>query len=335
MKKSFLVIQTAFIGDVILGTCVVEKLHRFFPDAHIDVLVRKGNESLFEAHPFVHEVMVWDKRTDKLKNLFAIIKKVREKRYQHVVNLHRFASSGFICMFSKAEDISGFDKNPLSFFFTRKQKHIITEKPGKQFFHEVQRDLQLVEYLTDESFQAPKLYPSREQFKKISVYTTDEFITVSPASVWFTKQTPESVWIDLLNRIDTKVYLLGGPGDITLCERIAKGSKHTQVEVLAGKLSLLESAALMSKARMNFTNDSAPMHLCSAMNAPVTAVYCSTIPEFGFGPLSDTSFIVQNRESLTCKPCGLHGYKACPQRHFSCAQIPIEELVESAQHKAS
>jgi len=69
---------------------------------------------------------------------------------------------------------------------------------------------------------------------------------------------------------------------------------------------------------MNFCNDSAPMHLASSVNAPVTVIYCSTLPEFGFGPLSDRSFIIETREELRCRPCGLHGHKACPLGHHNC-----------------
>jgi len=84
----------------------------------------------------------------------------------------------------------------------------------------------------------------------------------------------------------------------------------------------------MRNAMMNYVNDSAPMHFASAMNAPVTAVYCSTFPEFGFGPLSDIRHIVQIEEPLYCRPCGLHGYAACPQKHFRCAlDIRTEQLV--------
>jgi heptosyltransferase-2 len=75
----------------------------------------------------------------------------------------------------------------------------------------------------------------------------------------------------------------------------------------------------MKDAAMNYVNDSAPMHFASAVNAPVTAVYCSTIPSFGFGPLSDIKYIVEIKEPLDCRPCGLHGYKACPRGHFHCA----------------
>jgi heptosyltransferase-2 len=95
---------------------------------------------------------------------------------------------------------------------------------------------------------------------------------------------------------------------------------------LCGKLNLLQSAALMQNAEMNFVNDSAPLHIASAMNAPVTAIYCSTVPEFGFGPLSDHFKILQV-EKLSCKPCGLHGYKSCPKGHFKCGEIDLSSVV--------
>jgi len=78
---------------------------------------------------------------------------------------------------------------------------------------------------------------------------------------------------------------------------------------------------------MNYVNDSAPLHLASAMDAPVTAFFCSTVPAFGFTPLSDRSAIAQIDYELDCRPCGLHGYKACPKGHFKCAHdIRIEHV---------
>ncbi|MGI8892031.1 MAG: glycosyltransferase family 9 protein [Bacteroidia bacterium] len=74
--------------------------------------------------------------------------------------------------------------------------------------------------------------------------------------------------------------------------------------------------------------NSAPLHIASAMNAPVMAVFCSTIPEFGFGPLSFNSTVVQTKLHLECKPCGLHGYRKCPLDHFLCAKsIEVEQLL--------
>jgi heptosyltransferase-2 len=140
--------------------------------------------------------------------------------------------------------------------------------------------------------------------------------------VWFTKQWPEHKWVELIQLLpeDTQVYLTGGPDDAHLCERIAEKAGRIRVTNVCGKLSLLESASLMKDAEMNYVNDSAPMHLCSSVNAPVTAIYCSTVPSFGFGPISSRAHIVETRVKLDCRPCGLHGFNACPKGHFKCAE---------------
>jgi heptosyltransferase-2 len=95
---------------------------------------------------------------------------------------------------------------------------------------------------------------------------------------------------------------------------------------MAGRLTFLESAALMRRATMNYVNDSAPLHIASAVDAPVTAVFCSTLPAFGFGPLSPSARVVQV-EGLSCRPCGVHGRRSCPEGHFACAQIPPERIL--------
>lgn len=158
----FLIIQTSFAGDVILATSIIEKLHQKFPAAKIDFLLKKGNESLFENHPFLNQVIIWDKKQNKLGNLFKIISKVRSNNYDYVINLHRFASSGLITALSGAKGKFGFDKNPFSFLFTKKVKHEIGN--GK---HEIERNQKLIEDLTDNHPAKPRLYPSQADFSTI------------------------------------------------------------------------------------------------------------------------------------------------------------------------
>ena len=131
---------------------------------------------------------------------------------------------------------------------------------------------------------------------------------------------PAKNWIDLINAVPTNysIYLMGAPNETALCEEILSGSSRGDVFNIAGQLNLLEAAALIKGAHLNYVNDSAPMHLASATGAPVAAIYCSTIPAFGYGPLSSVQFIVESPEHLPCKPCGLHGKKACPLGHFNC-----------------
>ena len=352
--QKFLIIQTAFIGDVVLATPLIEKLHAFFPEAKIDFLLRKGNETLLLNHPFLHEVLVWDKQKQKQQNLFRLIHRIRKNRYDKLINLQRFAATGLLTAFSGAKETIGFDKNPFSFLFSKKIPHIVGEGVN---LHETERNLELIRHFTDSSYVPPALYPSGKDFDFIKDFVSGKFITVSPASVWFTKQYPAEQWVSFIRNIPLgyRVLLLGGPGDVRVCESIRKSAEQEwindgesrvaaeadqaagspgqmeenavqkksgagQIEILAGKLTFLQSAALMKAAAMNYVNDSAPLHFASAVNAPVTAVYCSTVPEFGFGPLSDIRFIVQHTEPLYCRPCGLHGYKACPEGHFRCAR---------------
>lgn len=326
--KKILIIQTASIGDVILATAVLEKVHRCHPDMQIDLLVKDGNQGLFSEHPFVHELFVWVKKEHKYKNLFALISQIRMQRYDVVVNLQRFASSGLLTVFSGAKIKLGFEKNPLSLFFTKRFKHQISSQKGSP--HELDRNQQLISSITDEVSAATRLYPTQQNYASTSGYKAIEYICIAPSSLWFTKQFPEERWVQLIKLLpsDLQVYLLGANNDAEMCNRIIASAERHRMMNLCGTMSLLDSAALMKDARMNFVNDSAPLHLACAVDAPVTAVFCSTVPEFGFGPRTQKSRVVELREKLSCRPCGLHGHKSCPEGHFKCANlIDLNELL--------
>ncbi|MEP7262864.1 MAG: glycosyltransferase family 9 protein [Bacteroidota bacterium] len=326
-----LLIQTAFLGDVILATSLVEKLHHFYPESSIDFLLRKGNEQVLENHPFIEEVLIWDKKNNKYRNLFSLISRIRNKKYDYIINLQRFAASGLVTVAGNAKHTIGYDKNPFSVFFEKKIHHEINATGNK---HEVERNIMLVESITDNKPVRPKLYPSTTDFDKVANFKTGDYICIAPASVWFTKQFPKEKWVELIRHLSFKkksnIYLLGSPADRKLCDEIILDADVAAAKNLAGDLSILQTAALMKDASMNYVNDSAPLHIASAMNAPVTAIYCSTVPAFGFGPLSDNSSIVETKVKLDCRPCGLHGYASCPEGHFKCAlTIDIEEVVGS------
>lgn len=292
---------------------MLETLHLAYPSALLSILVRQGNESVYAEHPYLKEVLVWNKQEGKLKNLLNLLKTIRRKKYSIVINCHRYASSGFLTAFSKAKHTAGFKENPWSFLFNYTVRHKIGD--GR---HEIERYHQLIEDLVPLKISKPKLYPSQADEAYVATFKTNNYVCLAPASVWFTKQLPQEKWIELGQQLKNKrLYLLGAPSDKPLCEAIAAALPQQDVNVLAGQLTLLQSCALMRTADMNFVNDSAPLHLASAVNAPVTAFFCSTVKEFGFTPLSDRQFVIEVAH-LDCRPCGLHGFKQCPQGHFKC-----------------
>lgn len=319
--KRFLIIQTAFLGDVILATPIAMELRRLYPDACIDFLVRKGNEGILQNHQCISQVFTFNKKQRKLAEIRRLVRQFRKEGYDEIINLHRFGSSGIITFLSRAKRKAGFDKNPFSFCYHHKIKHEIGSGT-----HEVERNLQLITEHGALKMVRPAVYPGEPDYAAIESFIAAPFYCLAPASIWFTKQLPEEKWIALARQLKTKgtVYFVGGPLDGELCERLRLAAGLPGSSNLAGKLSLLGSCALFSKATRCYVNDSGPMHMASAVNAPTTAFFCSTIPGFGFGPLAEDSEIRELREPLYCRPCGLHGYKACPEGHFKCGNISVD-----------
>jgi heptosyltransferase-2 len=330
MAQKILVIQTAFIGDVVLATALLESLHQENPEAAISILVRKGNEALFDAHPFIDHVLVWDKKQNKYGNWLQLLFTIRKIQFDAVINVQRYAATGLWTVLSDAKIKIGFDKNPFAFLFT----NIIPHQSVGNGLHETERNHALLTPLGKFLNAKPALYPSSQDFKAVEGYQSAPYLCMAPASVWYTKQFPMHQWIQLLNSIpfEGSIYLLGGPADKFLNDQIVQAVQKKNIINMAGRLSFLASAALQKGAVLNYVNDSAPMHFASAVNAPVAAIYCSTVPDFGYGPLSDRSFIIETEQALPCRPCGLHGKKKCPLKHFNCAEtIRLEQIYEPLQ----
>ncbi|MCB0430447.1 MAG: glycosyltransferase family 9 protein [Flavobacteriales bacterium] len=294
----------------------------------IDMVVRKGNEGLLEEHPFIRKVYVWDKKQAKFRSLARTIREIRKTRYDRVINLQRFLSSGIMTLRARTDSRAGFDKNPLSFTFSTRIHHVIGD--GR---HETERNHALISDLTGPEVSKPKLYINEEHLQEVAPLKKHPYLCMAPASVWFTKQLPAEQWIRLIRACNPKtiIYMLGAPSDAALCDEIIRKSGHNNLVNMAGKLSFLGSAALMHDAEMNYVNDSAPLHLASAVNARVTSFFCSTTPRFGFGPLSTYSIIAEATPQPECKPCGLHGLGKCPKKHFRCAlDIPVAQFAFTA-----
>jgi len=153
-----LIIQTASLGDVVLSTSLVETLHARFPGCKIDFLLKKGFEGLFKGHPFINEILIWDKTHHKYNNLLKVIQKVRTNHYDLVINVQRHFSSGLVTVLSGAPYRSGFTKNPLSFGFTHKSIHLISYKGPNE--HELIRNQRLFSHFAKSIPSNPKLYPS-------------------------------------------------------------------------------------------------------------------------------------------------------------------------------
>ena len=258
--QRFLIIQTAFIGDVILCTPIISELKRCYPDAKIDVVLRKGNEQLLENHPAVNQLFTWDKKAGKYRSLINVVRSFRSYKYDEVINLQRYYSAAIMCLFSRSNDKVGFNKNKLNFIYSRLVEHTIGDGT-----HEVERNLKTISHHNGAAQKTrPSIYPSDADKQTVQSILKDgkPYFCMAPASVWETKKLPFSKWVELIaNKCKYGyVYLLGGPQDKELCEKLKNKVPAKNIVNTCGHLTLLQSASLMQHAKMNYVNDSEQLH---------------------------------------------------------------------------
>jgi len=148
-----------------------------------------------------------------------------------------------------------------------------------------------------------------------------------------TKRLPTSRIIDLCERINQPVILLGGKEDSAVGEEIAaffqveereaksleEMGKRTVIFNACGKFTLGQSAFLLKNARAVFTHDTGLMHIAAAFRKKIYSIWGNTVPEFGMYPYR-TNFVIYEKKGLSCRPCSKIGHAACPKGHFKCME---------------
>jgi lipopolysaccharide heptosyltransferase II len=159
-------------------------------------------------------------------------------------------------------------------------------------------------------------------------------IGVNPGSVWPTKRWWMEGFAEFIRlvkaKLDGQVLLFGGPEDVEIVERLYQRCGGAAVN-LAGKFSLRQLPAAISRCQAFVTNDSGPMHIAVARKVPTVAIFCATTPELGFYPYSDNAIVIQKQ--LACRPCTSHGGRRCPLVHEQCIRQIRPQTVLTAVEK--
>ncbi len=328
-NKNILVIQTAFLGDVILSTPIVRELSKIFRYSRIDVLTRPETQLIFKYNPHVNRTLVFDKKSKRVKfaSFVELVKLFKEIKYDIAFSIQSSFTSAMLMKLGKIPVRVGFDR----------QKFLTHPVPYDHNVHMRRRTLDLLHPFSDENFdsQTEIYWSGREAEKARQIFDVisshSKFVIgIAPGSVWPTKQWPKEYYISLaqmLKKKDISLVFIGGKAEKKLChEIIAKSRAHGFN--LAGDLNVLESAALIDKLDLMVTNDSAPLHIANAVKTDVLAIFGPTVKEFGFYPYRENDRMLE--VPLYCRPCGKHGGKRCPEKHFRCMRLVRPEMVFNA-----
>ncbi len=331
-----LLVQTGFIGDVILSTAVIDNLHSIYPKAEIHLLTTPVAAPLLEPHSLIKKVIPFDKRgkDSGVRGLLRMARRLRAERYSIAFSLHKSSRTAVLLSLSRIPIRYGFSEAALPRLYSQTVARADQE-------HEVLRNLAILRNVgrqPDMVTQRLRLdIPQRviDQVKnQFFSDTPGRTIAVAPGSVWATKRWTTEGFAAVCRGLiadGSQVILIGGPEDVAIAEEIETLAEF-QIKNLVGKTSLIESAAIISQSDLLLSNDSAPLHIASACDTPVVAIFCATVPGFGFGPWG-VPFQIAEVEGLHCRPCGRHGGQHCPTGTHACQRELSPVSVLSAVRK--
>ncbi|MES2306957.1 MAG: glycosyltransferase family 9 protein [Gemmatimonadota bacterium] len=323
MTERTLVIQTAFLGDVILTTPLLTALAAEF--GPVDVVTTPGAAALLESHPAVRKVVQHDKHRSErgIRGVLRLARRLRAEGYARAYLPHRSWRSGLAAQLAGIPERIGFDSAPAHWTYTR----TVHRDPN---LHEVPRLLALAgapdEFAVSLGISYADDAAAAAWLDLAGV--PKEFVALAPGSIWGTKRWGK--FPELAAELDIFVVTVGGPEDRALGDTVVAAARSGGINA-AGALPLRVSAALLGRARALVSNDSAPMHMAQAVGTPVVALFGPTIPAFGFAPRGPDDVVLEVID-LNCRPCSSHGPKVCPLGHHHCmTRLDVLRVLEALQ----
>ncbi len=330
---NILVIQTAFVGDLVLSTPLFEAARTRLGAGRIGAVVRPDTANLLRNNPHVDAIFVYDKQGAQKGplELLRLARRLRDAAYDAALIPHRSLRSALLSFLAGIPVRVGFDRSA--------GRLLLTDQVTYRSVHEVDRNLSLLSsWERDTDGILPALYPDDEDRMRVDalmrqsdVAPSEPLCGISPGSVWATKRWLPGRYAALIRRLAEEYgyrsVLFGSSGDRPLCDEIAAESGVDPLNA-AGALTLLQSAALAARCSAVVSNDTGMGHVAAAMNVPVVAVFGPTVPAFGFVPHGPGHQVVET--PLDCRPCSSHGGNRCPIGTHDCMRgIAVERVIEA------
>ncbi len=322
--KRIVVVQTAFLGDVVLTTPLLRELRRVHPRASITVVAAPTGADVLAGHPCVTDIERYDKRgaARGVAALWSIARRLREAPIDLAIAAQRSARSALLLLLGGARERIGFAGAPGEWGYTVKV-------PWRANDHAVRRYLTLAAPAGGDPAGAdprPELAVPPDAADRIGrlllahgVATEDALLAVAPGSIWPTKRWRAEGFAEVTRwsaARGLRPVMVGSPGERDLCARVAELAGG-RIPVLAGLAGIPDLVALLARSRALVTNDSGAGHVASAVGTPVVVVFGPTVPAFGYAPFGRNHQIVEH-PALRCRPCDHHGPSTCPLGHHRC-----------------
>lgn len=330
MIKRYLVIETAYLGDVIISLAVARAIKQCEPESHVTFLVRPDAVEIAAASPDVDNVISFDKRGRESGSAGIAAKAAELNRLQLdvVIALHSSQRTARL-----VQQLQG----PVRVGWSALGNMLTASVPDEGWCNRYERVLLPLTLIFGPD--TPRDVLPRIISKPLPV--VDDFVanasrvfSIAPGSAWQTKQWALDRYKEVALRLlesGSRVIVIGGASEKDFGAELEK--LGSSVLNLAGRASLLESAYAISRSDLLIGNDSSPVHLATAVGTRSVVIYGPTVPEFGFLPPGGLGHSVE--QPLWCRPCTSHGSRECPTHTHDCMNlVTVDQVLEAALQNA-
>jgi len=319
IKPRILILRLSSIGDILLSTPFLRQTRLKYPDATIDMVVKKQFSEIVKYNPNIDSVY----EIDTSKKIIGLIKLgfyLGRFEYDFVFDIHNNYRTRILTALLQYKTVRRIKKDKLKRFILINYK--------KNFYDHVatipERYLETgkIAGIKDDDNGLELFWQNDTEISIYNLLSRNKlqstFIAIAPGAGFFTKRWPISYFSELISLIITNtnysVVILGSEHE---AEEFKYFQSTDRVYNFTGQLSLLETAALLSRSKLLVCNDSGIMHMAASVKVPILAIFGSTVQELGFFPYRSDSIILENK-NLSCRPCSHIGRNKCPKKHFNC-----------------
>lgn len=321
-----LIIRFSSIGDIVLTTPVIRTVKTQVDDAEVHFVTKPQFAAMLQSNPYVDKVHVLS------GSLMDLVRALRKEKFDFVIDLHHNLRTSIIKTLLGVR-ASSFDK--LNFRKWLMVNLKINKLPN---VHIVERYLAAAAPLgvKNDSLGLDYFIPDKDvvPIDWLPPEFRTGFIAYAIGAQHNTKKLPVGRMIELCDKINKPIVLLGGKEDFDNGEKIRtfftsndsttpyeaglnELNKKAIIYNACGKFNLNQSASLVKQASYVFTHDTGLMHIAAAMKKDIFSIWGNTIPLFGMYPYR-TRFTILENNRVSCRPCSKIGHQACPKGHFKC-----------------
>ncbi len=324
--KKILIIRFSSIGDIVLTTPAIRAAKTQLKDVEVHFATKEQYRIIVENNPYIDKVHYYN------ENLGQLIKSLKQENFDFVIDLHKNLRTKIIKT-QLGKKSSSFQKLNIQKWLYVNFK--VNKLPN---VHIVDRYLDALKPLgvKNDGLGLDYFIPEKDEVEVSWLPEThrEKYFVFAIGGQHATKKLPLKRMIELCDRINKPVILLGGKEDEKTGEEIAnffdrskenkyykKGLEELKKKAVifngCGKFNLNQSASIVRNADAVFTHDSGLMHIASAFKKRIFSIWGSTSPFFGMYPYK-TQFSIFENNKIKCRPCSKIGFKKCPKGHFKC-----------------